>query len=64
MAGGYAPLRKHMQRILLRDRGWRVESATKVAGTLVLGKVTLVGLEEEEPGLEKVCLRVTRGETQ
>jgi ABC-2 type transport system ATP-binding protein len=35
-----------------------------VAETLVGGKVTLVGLEEEELGLEEVFLRVTRGETQ
>jgi ABC-2 type transport system ATP-binding protein len=35
-----------------------------VAETLVLGGVRLVGLEEEELGLEEVFLRVTRGETQ
>jgi ABC-2 type transport system ATP-binding protein len=35
-----------------------------VAETLVHGGVKLVGLEEEELGLEEVFLRVTRGETQ
>ncbi len=35
-----------------------------VADTLVHGKLRLVGLEEEELGLEEVFLRVTRGETQ
>ncbi|MHB8524292.1 MAG: ABC transporter ATP-binding protein [Limisphaerales bacterium] len=35
-----------------------------VADTLVGGGVKLVGLEEEELGLEEVFLRVTRGETQ
>lgn len=35
-----------------------------VAETLVRGGVRLVGLEEEELGLEEVFLRVTRGETQ
>jgi ABC-2 type transport system ATP-binding protein len=35
-----------------------------VAETLVRGGVTLIGLEEEELGLEEVFLRVTRGETQ
>ncbi len=35
-----------------------------VAETLVRGGVKLVGLEEEELGLEEVFLRVTRGETQ
>jgi ABC-2 type transport system ATP-binding protein len=35
-----------------------------VAETLVRGGARLVGLEEEELGLEEVFLRVTRGETQ
>jgi ABC-2 type transport system ATP-binding protein len=35
-----------------------------VAEALVQGGVRLVGLEEEELGLEEVFLRVTRGETQ
>ncbi len=35
-----------------------------VAEVLVRGGVRLVGLEEEELGLEEVFLRVTRGETQ
>jgi len=35
-----------------------------VAETLVRGGVKLVGLEEEELGLEEVFLRVTKGETQ
>jgi ABC-type uncharacterized transport system ATPase subunit len=35
-----------------------------VADVLVRGGVSLVGLEEEELGLEEVFLRVTRGETQ
>jgi hypothetical protein len=35
-----------------------------VAEALVHGGVRLVGLEEEELGLEEVFLRVTRGETQ
>ena len=35
-----------------------------VADTLVRGGVRLLGLEEEELGLEEVFLRVTRGETQ
>ncbi len=35
-----------------------------VADTLVHGGVRLIGLEEEELGLEEVFLRVTRGETQ
>jgi ABC-2 type transport system ATP-binding protein len=35
-----------------------------VADTLVHGGVSLLGLEEEELGLEEVFLRVTRGETQ
>ena len=35
-----------------------------VADTLVRGGVKLVGLEEEELGLEEVFLRVTKGETQ
>jgi len=35
-----------------------------VAETLVTGGVRLVGLEEEELGLEEVFLRVTKGETQ
>ena len=35
-----------------------------VADTLVHGGVKLVGLEEEELGLEEVFLRVTKGETQ
>ncbi len=35
-----------------------------VAETLVQGGVKLVGLREEELGLEEVFLRVTRGETQ
>ena len=35
-----------------------------VAETLVRGGVKLVGLEEEELGLEEVFMRVTRGETQ
>jgi len=35
-----------------------------VAETLVHGGVKLVGLEEEELGLEEVFMRVTRGETQ
>jgi len=35
-----------------------------VAETLVHGGARLVGLEEEELGLEEVFLRVTRGETQ
>jgi ABC-2 type transport system ATP-binding protein len=35
-----------------------------VAETLVNGGLKLVGLEEEELGLEEVFLRVTRGETQ
>jgi len=35
-----------------------------LAETLVQGGVRLVGLEEEELGLEEVFLRVTRGETQ
>ncbi|HKS35772.1 MAG TPA: ABC transporter ATP-binding protein [Verrucomicrobiae bacterium] len=35
-----------------------------VAETLVHGGVRLVGLEEDELGLEEVFLRVTRGETQ
>jgi ABC-2 type transport system ATP-binding protein len=35
-----------------------------VAETLVHGGVRLLGLEEEELGLEEVFLRVTRGETQ
>src|SRR2546426_11076794 len=35
-----------------------------VAETLVRGGVKLIGLEEEELGLEEVFMRVTRGETQ
>ncbi|PYK61874.1 MAG: multidrug ABC transporter ATP-binding protein [Verrucomicrobia bacterium] len=35
-----------------------------VAETLVHGGVKLIGLEEEELGLEEVFMRVTRGETQ
>jgi ABC-2 type transport system ATP-binding protein len=35
-----------------------------VAETLVHGGVKLIGLEEDELGLEEVFLRVTRGETQ
>jgi ABC-2 type transport system ATP-binding protein len=35
-----------------------------VAETLVRGGVRLIGLEEEELGLEEVFLRVTKGETQ
>src|SRR6266511_579378 len=35
-----------------------------VAETLVHGGLKLIGLEEEELGLEEVFLRVTRGETQ
>ncbi len=35
-----------------------------VAETLVKGGFRLIGLEEEEMGLEEVFLRVTRGETQ
>jgi ABC-2 type transport system ATP-binding protein len=35
-----------------------------VAETLVHGGVRLIGLEEEELGLEEVFLRVTKGETQ
>jgi ABC-2 type transport system ATP-binding protein len=35
-----------------------------VAETLVRGGLKLVGLEEEELGLEEVFMRVTRGETQ
>ena len=35
-----------------------------VADTLVHGGVKLIGLEEEELGLEEVFMRVTRGETQ
>src|SRR5213080_3225622 len=35
-----------------------------VADTLVRGGVKLIGLEEEELGLEEVFMRVTRGETQ
>jgi ABC-2 type transport system ATP-binding protein len=35
-----------------------------IADTLVHGGVKLLGLEEEELGLEEVFLRVTRGETQ
>jgi hypothetical protein len=35
-----------------------------VADTLVHGGMKLIGLEEEELGLEEVFLRVTRGETQ
>jgi hypothetical protein len=35
-----------------------------VAEALVHGGVRLLGLEEEELGLEEVFLRVTRGETQ
>jgi ABC-2 type transport system ATP-binding protein len=35
-----------------------------VADTLVHGGLKLLGLEEEELGLEEVFLRVTRGETQ
>jgi hypothetical protein len=35
-----------------------------VADTIVLGGLKLVGLQEDELGLEEVFLRVTRGETQ
>ena len=35
-----------------------------IAHTLVTGGVKLVGLQEDELGLEEVFLRVTRGETQ
>ena len=35
-----------------------------VADTLVRGGLKLVGLQEDELGLEEVFLRVTRGETQ
>jgi ABC-2 type transport system ATP-binding protein len=35
-----------------------------VATTLVQGGLKLVGLQEDELGLEEVFLRVTRGETQ
>jgi ABC-2 type transport system ATP-binding protein len=35
-----------------------------IADSLVYGGIKLVGLEEEELGLEEVFLRVTRGETQ
>jgi ABC-2 type transport system ATP-binding protein len=35
-----------------------------IAETLVHGAVKLIGLEEDELGLEEVFLRVTRGETQ
>jgi hypothetical protein len=35
-----------------------------VAESLVRGGVRLIGLEEEELGLEEVFLRVTKGETQ
>jgi len=38
--------------------------ASCVAETLVKGGIKLVGLREEELGLEEVFLRVTRGETQ
>ena len=35
-----------------------------IAEALVHGGVKLIGLEEDELGLEEVFLRVTRGETQ
>jgi ABC-2 type transport system ATP-binding protein len=48
-------------RVTLSDHD---KDAGLVAETLVRGGVKLLGLEEEELGLEEVFLRVTRGETQ
>ncbi|MBP8261604.1 MAG: ABC transporter ATP-binding protein [Verrucomicrobia bacterium] len=48
-------------RVVLRDRE---ADPGCVAETVVGGGLKLVGLEEEELGLEEVFLRVTRGETQ
>lgn len=48
-------------KVMLRDHD---TDPACVAETLVHGGVRLVGLEEEELGLEEVFLRVTRGETQ
>ncbi|MCL5098421.1 MAG: ABC transporter ATP-binding protein [Candidatus Omnitrophica bacterium] len=48
-------------KVILRDHD---TNPGCLAETLVMGGIKLVGLEEEELGLEEVFLRVTRGETQ
>jgi ABC-2 type transport system ATP-binding protein len=69
-AAGLLRTRKEVNQVEYRDGRLRVTLNDHdtdpgcVADTLVHGGLKLIGLEEEELGLEEVFLRVTKGETQ